>query len=97
MSLFCIYTLGLSDDESVSPTKKPSKKVVEDSEPVRKATLALDDLLGGKSKSKESKGRKPTFLEQMMSKNTGKRQSAGWYFYLNLLRMFFQLSWYLRC
>ena len=69
--------LGLSDDESSSPKKRPTKKQVEDAEPTRKAASALDDLLGESSKVKESKSRKPTFLEQMMSKSTTKRNSFG--------------------
>lgn len=51
--------------------------MVDDTEPSRKAAAAFDDLLGGKSKGKDSKSRRPTFLEQMMSKNTVKRAGVG--------------------
>jgi len=67
---------GLSEDESSSPRKKPLKSIVDDAEPTRSAAAALDDLLGGKSKVKESKSRKPTFLEQMMSKGTTKKNAS---------------------
>ncbi|XP_065065878.1 fas-binding factor 1-like isoform X1 [Rhopilema esculentum] len=67
---------GLSGDEITLPTKKIAEKQAAEEEPVRKATSALDDLLGGKPRGIEQKGRKPTFLEQMMSKPGGKGHSS---------------------
>ena len=75
MSVFA----GLSGDEISLPKKKIAEKQAAEEEPVRKATSALDDLLGGKPRGIEQKGRKPTFLEQMMSKPGGKGHSSGAY------------------
>ena len=77
--------IGLSEDESSSPKKKPLESIVDDAEPTRSAAAALDDLLGGKSKVKESKSRKPTFLEQMMSKGTTRKNASGAFLYSNVL------------
>lgn len=74
---FICLNIGLSDDDGGSPVKRPVRNVTDGSEGVRKATAALDDLLGAKSKANESKERRPTRLEQIMAKGSSSRKNSG--------------------